>query len=94
MAFQRNSQLLECFNHHLLKMIQSGVMGQINGRAETINEKFNSIDDAIVLSYQNVIFPTLILLAGFAMSVSQLAMEMVWAIIRKRRPTGNREGWK
>ena len=75
-------------------MIQSGVMGQINGRAETINEKFNSIDDAIVLSYQNVIFPTLILLAGFAMSVSQLAMEMVWAIIRKRRPTGNREGWK
>ena len=75
-------------------MIQSRVMSQIKGRAEKIYEKFNSIDDAVELSYRNVIFPTLILLAGFAMSVSQLAMEMVWAIIRKRRPTGNREGWK
>ena len=85
MAFQRNSQLLECFNHHLLKMIQSGVMSQINDRAEAINDKFNRIDDAIVLSYRNVIFPTLILLAGIAMSVSQLAMENIWVIIRKRK---------
>ena len=95
MAFQRNSQLLKCFNHHLFKMIESGVMSQIRGRAEIINEKFNSIDDAVELSYRNVIFPTLILLAGFAMSVSQLVMEIVWAKIRKnslmdpsRRPNG------
>ena len=100
MAFQRNSQLLECFNHHLLKMIQSGVMSQINGRAETINEKFNSIDDAVVLSYQNVIFPSLVLLTGLVISVSQLAMENVWARIKKSRfintskkPTGNGRGW-
>ena len=99
MAFQKDSQLVECFNHHLLKMIQSGVMSQINGRAETINEKFNSIDDAVVLSYQNVIFPSLVLLTGLVISVSQLAMENVWARIKKRsnidpatRPTEERRG--
>ena len=101
MAFQKDSQLVECFNHHLHRIIQSGVMSQINGRAETINEKFNSIDDAVVLSYQNVIFPSLVLLTGLVISVSQLAMENVWARIRKRsnidlatRPTEERRGLK
>ena len=101
MAFQKDSQLVECFNHHFHRMIESGVMSQINGRAETINEKFNSIDDAIVLSYENVIFPSLILLVGLVMSVSQLAMENVWARIRRisnidpsTRPTKARQAWK
>ena len=102
MAFQKDSQLVECFNHHLHRIIQSGVMSQINGRAETINEKFNSIDDAIELSYENVIFPSMILLTGLVMSVSQLAVENVWARIKKRsninpttRPTTEKiRGWK
>ena len=101
MAFQRGSQLVECFNHHFLRMIQSGVMSQINGRAEIINEKFNSIDDAIVLSFPNFVFLYLVLLTGLVLSVSQLAMENVWARIRKRsnidpatRPTEERRGLK
>ena len=101
MAFQRGSQLVECFNHHFLRMIQSGVMSQINGRAEIINEKFNSIDDAIVLSFPNFVFLYLVLLTGLVLSVSQLAMENVWARIRKRsnidpatRPTEERRVWK
>ena len=81
MAFQQESELLECFNHHFIKMIQSGVMGQINLRAETINEKFNSIDDAVTLSYMNVAFPSLILLGGVLISVFQLLIEQDWASI-------------
>ena len=65
-------------------------MSQIYGRAETIIKKFNSIDDAVMLSYVNVIFPSLILLAGFAISVSQLAMENIWARINKRAPMANK----
>ena len=103
MAFQKDSQLVECFNHHLHRMIQSGVMSQINGRAETVNNKYNSIDDAIVLSYENVIFPSLILLTGLVLSVSQLAMENVWEKIRKmirirtppsKIPNAKRRAWK
>ena len=81
MAFQKESELLECFNHHFIKMIQSGVMGQINLRAETINEKFNSIDDAVTLSYMNVAFPSLILLGGVLISVFQLLIEQDWASV-------------
>ena len=81
MTFQKESELLECFNHHFIKMIQSGVMGQINLRAETINEKFNSIDDAVTLSYMNVAFPSLILLGGVLISVFQLLIEQDWASI-------------
>ena len=56
-------------------------MGQINLRAETINEKFNSIDDAVTLSYMNVAFPSLILLGGVLISVFQLLIEQDWASI-------------
>lgn len=83
MAFQKESELVECFNHHFVKMIQSGIMGQINQRAEKINQKFNSIDDAVVLSYVNVVFPSLILLGGVVLSVSQLSIEKTWAWIKK-----------
>ena len=74
-------------------------MSQIYGRAETIIEKFNSIDDAVQLSYVNVIFPSLVLIAGFAISVSQLAMENIWARIKKRapmvnKPIGKTPAWK
>ena len=85
MVFQKDSQLVECFNHHLHRMIQSGVMSQINGRARSINKKFNSIDDVVVLSYENVIFPSLVLLTGIALSISQLAIEKVWARIQRVR---------
>ena len=85
MAFQKNSQLIECFNHHLYRIIQSGVMSQINGRARSINKKFNSIDDVVVLSYENVIFPSLVLLTGIALSISQLGIEKVWARIQRVR---------
>ena len=83
MAFQKESELVECLNHHFVKMIQSGIMGQINQRAEKINQKFNSIDDAVVLSYVNVVFPSLILLGGVVLSVSQLSIEKTWARIKK-----------
>ena len=85
MTFQKDSQLVDCFNHHLHRMIQNGVMSQIKGRARSDNRKFNSIDDAVMLSYENVIFPSLVLLTGIALSISQLAMEKVWARIQRVR---------
>ena len=101
MAFQKDSQLVECFNHHFHRMIESGVMSQINGRAEIINEKFNSIDDAIVLNFRNVGFLSLVLLTGLVTSVSQLALENIWARIKKRSnndtatgPTEEGRAWK
>ena len=81
MAFQKDSQLVECFNHHLHRMIQNGAMSHIKGRARSNNRKFKRIDDAVMLSYKNVIFPSLVLLTGIALSISQLAMEKVWARI-------------
>ena len=99
MAFQKDSQLIECFNHHLYRIIQSGLMSQINGRAENIHEDFNRIDDAIVLSYENVIFPSLVLLTGLILSVSQLALEYFWTGIKRggqptKRSLGEKEAWK
>ena len=99
MAFQKDSQLAECFNHHLYRMIQSGVMSQINGRADKIHEEFNRIDDAIMLSYENVIFPSLVLLTGLILSFSLLAMENGWTRIKRggkptKTPDGEKGAWK
>ena len=77
-AFQKDSQFVDCFNYHLRKIKESGVITQIVVRTQEINEKYNTVDDAFTLTFENVVFPYLIMVAGVITSVCQSAMEKIW----------------
>ena len=78
-SFHKNSQLVDCFNYYLQQMIQTGIMSQILARTDTKNEEFNTISDAVQLSYENVLFPSLILFGGLIISACLVGMERVCA---------------
>ena len=56
-------------------------MSQICARADTKNKEFNTIPDAVQLSYENVLFPSVILLGGIIISACLVGMERVCARI-------------
>ena len=86
-AFQRDSELVECFNHNLLKMVEAGIFHQLHstfvdiGRGDELNA--NGSDDATPMGYMNVAFPSLLLLVGLTLALLQLAAECVWERTKK-----------
>ena len=59
-------------------MKENGIFNQLILKTQATNMNFNTIDDGITLTYENVIFPSLIIIGGIFMSVCQWAMENVW----------------
>ena len=70
--------MVECFNYHLQKMKENGIFNQLLLKRQAINRNFNTIDDGVTLTYENVIFPCLIIVGGIIISVCQWAMENIW----------------
>ena len=70
--------MVECFNYHLQKMKENGIFNQLLLKSQAINRNFNTIDDGVTLTYENVIFPCLIIVGGIIISVCQWAMENIW----------------
>ena len=51
-------------------------------KAQERNMNYNTIDDGITLTFENVIFPSLIMVFGIIISVCQWALEIVWFRVR------------
>ena len=81
-AFQKDSQFVDCFNHHLRKIKEGGVISQIIDRTQEITKKYNTVDDAVTLTYENVVFPYLIIIGGIIIAVCQSAMENIWIKVK------------
>ena len=60
-------------------------MSQILARTDTKNEEFNTISDAVQLSYENVLFPSLILFGGIIISACLVGMERMCARVLAHR---------
>ena len=81
-------------------MKENGIFNQLVLKTQATNMNFNTIDDGITLTYENVIFPSLIIIGGIFMSVCQWAMENVWfkvtgkLVTAKNAPKSARPAWE
>ncbi len=79
-GLQKDSELLELFNYNILKMYQSGLHAQIlykwlrEGKPKDDTHRI-FIEDAIPVEYDNVIFPSLLLLAGIVVALCLVLIE-------------------
>ena len=71
-------------------MKENGLLNQLVLKTQEKNMKFNTMDDGVTLSYENVIFPSLILMGGILLSVGLVAVEKVWFSARGKFFTHNR----
>lgn len=76
-AFPRESELLDAFNTFMLKMKQTGVLRRIQGKWIPSGTAKPEGDAAIVLGFENLSFPFLVLgsgaLIGAALELPMLA---------------------
>jgi hypothetical protein len=74
-AFQKDSELVDFFNHHLFKMQQSGVQYRVNRDWKyRANEDFG-FPEAISLGYGNAAYPFLLLMGGVCSAICLLSVE-------------------
>ncbi len=70
LGFPKNSEFLQLFNYHLSKLMESGI---IESMQKTHFPKALPVDlnpsEALVLGYENVLFPFLILIFGLSVSI-------------------------
>ena len=63
-------------------MAENGIFNQFMLKTQDRNMNYNTIDDGITLTYENVLFPSLIMAFGIIISVCQWAVENVWFRVR------------
>ena len=66
-------------------MAENGIFNQFMLKTQERNMNYNTIDDGITLTYENVLFPSLIIAFGIILSVCQLAVENVWFRVRGKK---------
>ena len=66
-------------------MAENGIFNQFMLKTQERNMNYNTIDDGITLTYENVLFPSLIIAFGIIISVCQLAVENVWFRVRGKK---------
>jgi ABC-type amino acid transport substrate-binding protein len=74
-GFQNNSELLGFFNHHLFKIQQSGIMNRMTRECKYLGNEDFTFEDAFSLGYKNTLFPFLLLLGGFILSIVMIPIE-------------------
>ena len=78
-AFQKDSELLPVFNYYLHQMQETGVLDKLRreivGRLKNVDE--TKVLDVIVLGYEDLAIPFLILVTGTGVAFIQLGMEAV-----------------
>ena len=81
-AFTRDSELLEAFNTFLLRMKQTGVLQRIQQKWIPNDNQKQEANAAIVLGFENLSFPFLILACG---AMAGIALELPNLLICSRR---------
>ncbi len=81
-GLQKDSELRDMFNYHILKMRQTGVLDQIlqswltrRGPSDWSSRIFQ--DDPIALGYQNLFGPVAVLVAGIGSSFTIILLEII-----------------
>ena len=82
-AFQEESELRELFNHHLLKMIESGVVKAITKKWLFLPDEVFELHDPAVLGFNNVAFPFLVLLFWIVCSLVLSLIEHLFRLLKK-----------
>jgi hypothetical protein len=82
LAFQRDSEFTKVFNHHLIKMIERGVLNGIKRRWKKpdLFEREECGSKGVNLGYGEVGFPFMVVLIGAAISAIVVLHERVTAI--------------
>ena len=73
LAFNKDSELFALFNHEVLKMIESGITTKIVSSNTGNPKEVYGISDAIVIGYENLLFPFAWLALG-----SIIALPIMW----------------
>ncbi|TRY72125.1 hypothetical protein TCAL_09051 [Tigriopus californicus] len=79
-GFQKNSEFLELFDFHILKLEESGVARRIRSELFPIANQDVSVNAGITLGFENLIFPFLMLFVGIGIS----ALFVLSEFVRKR----------
>ena len=77
LAFQKDSELTPFFNHHLRRMEENGATAVITLRREGKRDNDFGISEAIVLGYDNLLFPSGWLAVGMVISGTLVFGEMI-----------------
>ena len=89
-ALQQDSEYKELFNHHLKKLNEKGILDKL---AEMYMPKRNTpqtILEAIPLGYDNVLFPSLLMLIGIMSSLLIVCLESVGGHFKRSDKLCNR----
>lgn len=67
-AFQKDSEFVELFDFHILKLEESGIARRLRSELFPIATQDKSVNAGITLGFENLIFPFLLLFLGTAIS--------------------------
>ena len=77
-GLQKDSELLEFVNYHLIKMTETGIVNRFRRDAESgEREGPAALERVVVLGFENVAFPFLALLTGLAVAFMQFGIEII-----------------
>ena len=77
LAFEKDSELTALFNHHICKMRESGVIQQILTRNSGEHNLVYGMEEAVVIGYQNILFPFAWLALGSIIAVAIVLAEII-----------------
>ena len=77
LAFDKNSELMPLFNHHICQMRESGVLHKMLTSASGDPDGVYEMDEAIVIGYENVLFPFGWLALGSVIVVPLIFVEVI-----------------
>ena len=91
-AFQNNSEFVDCFNYHFRRMDEGGLLSQLE-KTIYVNRMYDEAPDkndmsSIMLGYENVAFPCLVLLLGLVVAIFHLMAEWMWSKVAKKSGRG------
>ena len=84
-AFQKDSEFVELFNYHIQKMDEGGLLNQLQKtiyKKETGEDKCNV--EMIMIGYENVAFPCLVLVSGFVLAMAYSVAEWQWMWVKRK----------
>ena len=80
LSFEEDSELLALFNHNILKMRESGIINRIKTSRNGNPDQFYGMSDAVVIGYENILFPFACLALGSLLAIS---ISLVETIVRR-----------
>ena len=77
LAFKKDSELTALFNHHVMKLMETGVNHKIMSGMSGSQDHIYGISDAVVMGFENLLFPFAWLAFGFVLVVPIIFGEML-----------------